>query len=77
MLRRALPLGLVCLTFQLTACRDPEANDGDGDDETGGSPECFELADGTCVDETFSNPPTLEPDADGVHPLELAATEVT
>lgn len=37
---------------------------------------CYRLADGTCVDETFENPPVLRPDGDGVHQLYLDATEV-
>jgi len=40
-------------------------------------PSCFELSDGQCVEETFANPPVLEPDANGVHQLYLDATEVT
>ncbi|MEO1268789.1 MAG: multicopper oxidase domain-containing protein [Myxococcota bacterium] len=42
-----------------------------------GTAECFELSDGTCVEETFANPPVLEPDANGVHTLQLGPTEVT
>ena len=33
------------------------------------------LADGSCVEETFHNPPVLEPDANGVYQLELRPTE--
>lgn len=77
MLRRALPFGLVCLTLQLAACRDPDAGDDGNQSGTDGGEDCFELADGSCVDETFTNPPVLEPDGDGVHQLELAPTEVT
>lgn len=36
---------------------------------------CFELSDGACVVETFKNPPTLAPNADGVYELELVPTE--
>ena len=42
---------------------------------TGDPPGCFELADGSCVEETFHNPPVLEPNADGVYELELKPTE--
>lgn len=35
----------------------------------------MELADGRCVLETFKNPPTLQPGADGVYELELKPTE--
>jgi len=50
---------------------------GCGDDKDSGTsvPGCFELADGRCVEETFHNPPVLEPNAEGVHALELAPTE--
>ncbi len=50
-----------------------------GDDTgTGGNPStCFELADGQCVEETFKNPPVLEPNADGVYELSLQPTEFT
>ncbi len=48
----------------------------DGGDDSGGGPACYELADGSCVEETFTNPPTLKPDGDGVYKLTLAPTEV-
>ncbi len=69
--RPALVLSTLVL-LPLAACTDPAGSD---DDEAGG-PDCFTLADGSCVDETFANPPVLEPDAQGVLQLELAATEV-
>ncbi|MCB9531947.1 MAG: multicopper oxidase domain-containing protein [Myxococcales bacterium] len=45
-----------------------------GDDAT--AADCFEVSDGVCVQETFANPPVLEPGSDGVYRLRLAATEV-
>ena len=50
---------------------------GCGSDRDDGAPVpgCFALADGRCVEETFHNPPVLEPNADGVYELELAPTE--
>src|SRR6185503_15330247 len=36
---------------------------------------CTVLADGRCVEETFHNPPVLEPNQDGVYELELKPTE--
>lgn len=36
---------------------------------------CVQRADGGCVEETFRNPPVLEPDEDGVYQLELEPTE--
>ncbi|MFV8750931.1 multicopper oxidase family protein [Nannocystaceae bacterium ST9] len=71
---RAHPLWFVCSALPLLACRGPSADD-EGDDEGGEG--CFVLADGSCVQETFANPPVLEPNEDGVHELALAATEVT
>lgn len=44
-------------------------------DDTTGGPDCVELADGTCVEETFLNPQVLKPDPDGVYQLELTPTE--
>ncbi len=47
------------------------------DDETNAPPStCFELADGSCVEQTFVEPARLQPNADGVFELSLAATEV-
>ena len=58
---------------------------GQDDEPTGGSPgptgtsepPCYALSDGRCAEETFRNPPVLEPDGDGVYHLALEATEVT
>jgi len=36
---------------------------------------CYTLADGRCVEETFRNPPVLQPNAAGVYELELRPTE--
>src|SRR5262249_17039256 len=44
-----------------------------GSDDNG----CIKLADGTCVHETFANPPLLQPDESGVYELELKPTEFT
>ncbi|MFO0761054.1 MAG: multicopper oxidase domain-containing protein [Byssovorax sp.] len=43
---------------------------------TGGGGTCIELADGSCVEETFHNPPVLAPNADGVYELTLKPTEL-
>lgn len=44
----------------------------------GGQPAgCYALTDGTCVEETFHNPPVLTPDANGIYQLELGPTEFT
>lgn len=48
---------------------------GSGGEGGGGAPICYELAEGGCVEETFANPPVLEPNADGVYELELEPTE--
>ena len=50
---------------------------GDGGTGDGGTTtDCYELADGSCVEETFHNPPELEADDDGIHRLTLAPAEV-
>lgn len=50
---------------------------GDGADGSDGT-DCsdIELVDGSCVSETFANPPVLAPDADGVHTLTFGPAEV-
>jgi L-ascorbate oxidase len=61
--------GICATTLALTATAC-------GDDSTETAPkDCFELADGSCVKETFENPKTLEPNADGVYELQLQPTE--
>jgi len=48
-----------------------------GDDTAEVTPaSCFELAGGSCVEETFQNPAVLEPDAQGVYQLELGPEEL-
>jgi len=37
---------------------------------------CFQLADGSCVVESFKNPPVLAPDEDGVYQLALVPSEL-
>lgn len=54
-------------------CGDDSASGGAGG---GGAPPCVEIADGRCVEETFKNPPLLEPNADGVYELTLQPTEI-
>jgi FtsP/CotA-like multicopper oxidase with cupredoxin domain len=54
---------------------------GGGGNETstggdGGPSTCVQLADGSCVEETFQNPPVLQPNADGVYELKLEPTEL-
>jgi FtsP/CotA-like multicopper oxidase with cupredoxin domain len=51
----------------------PAAGGCNGDDAAEGP--CFTLADGSCVQETFTNPPVLRANADGVHELTLQPTE--
>jgi L-ascorbate oxidase len=43
--------------------------------DTDVSPTCYPLADGSCVEQTFHNPPRLEPNAEGVYELELGPVE--
>lgn len=52
---------LVVMALSLDGCSDGRS--------------CTRLADGSCVEETFRNPPVLEPDANGVYQLELKPTE--
>lgn len=59
--------------FGLGACGDDTGTGAGGAQPTA----CFELADGRCVEETFANPPVLEPNADGVYELSLQPTEFT
>lgn len=47
----------------------------DSGDDTA-SDDCYTLADGSCVEETFANPPVLAPEADGVYRLSLGASEI-
>jgi FtsP/CotA-like multicopper oxidase with cupredoxin domain len=59
----------------LLGCRDEDGDDSGRTDSPTTEP-CYTLADGRCVEETFDNPPVLNPDADGVYRLSLAASEV-
>lgn len=43
--------------------------------DTAAAGDCYTLADGRCVAETFKNPPVLEPDAEGVYQLALMPGE--
>jgi len=54
----------------------PDESGQDTSDSGSVDPDCYELSNGDCVEETFANPPVLEPNADGVHTLTLAATEI-
>ncbi|MCK6506521.1 multicopper oxidase domain-containing protein [Myxococcota bacterium] len=71
---------LLGLSLLSPACGDKDGDGsttgdgGAGDGGTGG--DCFELADGSCVEETFHNPPELDADDEGVFRLTLAPTEV-
>lgn len=56
-----------------TPVADADATSADAD--AGPPPGCFTLKDGKCVVETFANPPTLAPNADGVYELELVPGE--
>lgn len=46
------------------------------DGETHQLTDCMKGGDGVCVQETFKNPPTLQPNGDGVYELTLAPTEI-
>ena len=67
-------LAALSLVASLVGCGDDEGTGGTGG--SGGAPACVELADGRCVEETFQNPPLLEPNADGVYELTLQPTEI-
>ncbi|MCB9787092.1 MAG: multicopper oxidase domain-containing protein [Deltaproteobacteria bacterium] len=65
----------MALAVGLWACGgSDEGSDADVVSDTSGET-CFQLADGRCVQETFHNPPVLQPNADGVYELELRPTE--
>jgi L-ascorbate oxidase len=50
--------------------------DADTDADTDAD-DCYELSTGECVEETYSDPPVLEPDGDGIYTITIAPTEVT
>lgn len=55
----------------------PDTDDATEDTTPDTNPtDCFELADGSCVEATFANPPVLEPNVDGVYELEFGASEI-
>ena len=63
-----------------TETSSPDTTDSAEDTHTdsgGTAPDCYVLSNGDCVEETFANPPVLEPDDDGVYTLTLAPTEIT
>jgi len=64
----------LCCTLQIAACKDDKGAvpDDTGAPDTG----CVVLDDGNCVTETFTNPPELEPDADGIYQLRFGPSEV-
>ncbi len=66
---------LAALMTVIAGCDGGETTTGGTGGSGGGAPGCFELADGRCVEETFANPPVLEPNAGGVYELELRPTE--
>lgn len=69
------PRAALCLALLLTACPGDKAEDSSPGDSM--PPEgCVVLDDGSCVVETFANPPVLEPDADGVYQLTFGPAEV-
>ena len=53
---------------------DSDADSGSQDTE---EPDCYLLSNGDCVEQTFSNPPLLEADADGVYTITMAPAEIT
>ena len=62
------------LALLLSACKDdPPPTPDDSTSQVS----CYELADGSCVEETFANPPVSTPDDDGVHTLTVGPTEWT
>jgi L-ascorbate oxidase len=71
---RTLSLCFISTVAMLAGCGDSEGPGGAGG--SGGVGGCVALADGSCVTETFANPPLLEPDANGVYQLELRPTEI-
>jgi FtsP/CotA-like multicopper oxidase with cupredoxin domain len=58
------------------ACSNDNVITDESTDGSGGEERCFVLADGSCVEETFANPPVLQPNAEGVHVLEMGVAEV-
>ncbi|MCC7536239.1 MAG: multicopper oxidase domain-containing protein, partial [Deltaproteobacteria bacterium] len=84
------PCWLACtlVALALAACGDDDgprdaSSDGSVDRDASdvatpdaGPARCYELDDGRCVEETFANPPVLQPGSDGIHRLDLAPTEV-
>ncbi len=59
--------------------KDTGDADADSDTDSGtdtATGDCYPLADGSCVEESFANPPALEPDALGVYNLSLGPAEV-
>lgn len=72
----ALCRATLCSTFVVAAACANDNTESSSDGSGGGTPDCVTLADGSCVVETFSNPPVLEPDADGVYQLTLGPAEV-
>jgi FtsP/CotA-like multicopper oxidase with cupredoxin domain len=70
-----LAAACVVAGFGLAACGSDSGSGGQADAGAGGN--CYQLDDGQCVEETFRNPPVLQPDGDGVYQLELKPTEFT
>ncbi|MCB9688084.1 MAG: hypothetical protein H6735_23795 [Alphaproteobacteria bacterium] len=69
---------VVVLWLGSWACKGgQEATDGGPTGSSTSTATCTTLADRRCVEETFHDPTVLQPDADGVLHLTLAASEVT
>ncbi|MCA9515835.1 MAG: multicopper oxidase domain-containing protein [Myxococcales bacterium] len=87
-MQRRIAILAATVSLALTGCGKDEASPGDdttattdttGDTSATGDTgaACFALPDGSCVVETFANPPVLAPNADGVYELELGPVEFT
>lgn len=55
---------------------DTDSATDSGSDTDTATDDCYTLADGSCVQETFTNPPVLAPESDGVYRLSLGASEI-
>ncbi len=64
---------LLLSALPLQACKSSSGTDASDDGDEG----CFSLLDGSCVVETYVDPPTATPDENGVYTLTLDASEVT
>lgn len=74
--RQRIVVGLLALSaLAPSGCGGDDTGRG-GDGGGGAKGDCVKLADGRCVEETFANPPVLQPTSKGVYELELKPTEL-